>query len=410
MEPTRIHRIDPTRASRTLTGKKRIFLPALVALLALFFFSIGIETASAAVVYKEGDRALDVGFWVQTWYQYVGKGNGDKDLNDFLIRRGYLSIKGDVTSSLSFFTNLAGDRLGQRALDQPSVGLGSGLAVRDAWGAVKLLDGGLNIQLGRMYVPFTRNYGTTTTRALLITDLDWVQGGYRGSIFYPNTVGRDDGLALWGNVANKRFQYRVMVGNGIDSESQNPNSIPRAAGRVSVSLFEPETGWFNEGSSLDGRRILSIGGGADYQPNLVMASQERNYSAWTVDAHYDEPVGAGALTAEVSYIGINNSPNAVTFTAINSGTDADVVSIKGGYLIPGTVGPGRLQPFTHYERIHVAESANTHVIGLGMNLLLAGHANKATLEATYLSQEKPAGSTSNLKDHFILTTQLAFGL
>ena len=155
-----------------------------------------------------------------------------------------------------------------------------------------------------------------------------------------------------------------MVGNGTEDTTKNPNSHLRLAGRLSASLFEPETGWYTEGSSLDGRRILTFGAGADYQPNLLLDSRERNYMSWTVDAHYDEPIGAGGLTAEASYIDINNSPNEVSFTAITPAKSAEVISVKAGYLIPGDVGPGRMQPFVHYERIHVAEMANTNVIVL----------------------------------------------
>lgn len=50
-----------------------------------------------------------------------------------------------------------------------------------------------------MYVPLTRNYGTTSTKALLTTDLSFMQGGIRGAIFYASKVGRDDGVTLWGN-------------------------------------------------------------------------------------------------------------------------------------------------------------------------------------------------------------------
>lgn len=103
------------------------------------------------------------------------------------------SFVGEATPYLGFFTHIAADRIGQDNLDDSSLGLGSGVAFRDVWITLKPSDM-LNIQVGRMYVPFTRNYGTTSTKALLTTDLDWTQGGIRGNIFYPSKVGRDDSM------------------------------------------------------------------------------------------------------------------------------------------------------------------------------------------------------------------------
>ncbi|MGM0787003.1 MAG: porin, partial [Thermodesulfobacteriota bacterium] len=121
--------------------------------------------AGSYELYKKGDVSLNVGYWAQAWYQYVsdydttGDGVADDSLNDFMIRRSYFSVSGTATPELSFFMHYAADRLGQHDLDSSGVGLGSGLAVRDAWVNYKLLGNDLMVQAGRMYVPFTRNYG-----------------------------------------------------------------------------------------------------------------------------------------------------------------------------------------------------------------------------------------------------------
>jgi hypothetical protein len=39
----------------------------------------------------------EIGFWAQAWYQWVEDGKADENLNDFMLRRGYLSLKGNVT-------------------------------------------------------------------------------------------------------------------------------------------------------------------------------------------------------------------------------------------------------------------------------------------------------------------------
>jgi hypothetical protein len=311
---------------------------------------------------------------------------------------------------LGFFLHLAGDRLGQRELDRAGLGLGTGLAVRDAWVTLRLAGQAAQIQVGRMYIPFTRNYGTTSTKALLAADLDWVQGGYRGGIFYPSTVGRDEGATLWGNLAGGTLQYRFMVADGAEGPTLNPGSRLRTAGRVTVSLFEPETEWFTQGSSLGRSRALTLGAGMDRQ-RLGFQGEDRDYLAWTVDLHLDQPLaGGGAVTVNGSYIGIENAPNGVAHTALGPGSDAGVLSLQAGYLLATTLGPGRLQPFGRFEWIGVKGRApDTRIGGVGFNFFLAGHGNKLTLEATLVDQEGGGGSGA-LREPFLLTAQLAFGM
>lgn len=310
------------------------------------------QRARGQEVYRDGDRSLSLGLWGQSWYQFV-EGGGDedaggesRDLHDFMLRRLYFSVRGSVTPSLGFFVHLAGDRLGQRQLDRAGLGLGTGLAVRDAWVTLRLAGQAAQLQVGRMYIPFTLN----------------------------------------------------------------PGNRLRTAGRLTLSLFEPETGWFNQGSSLGRRRTLTLGAGVDRQ-RLGFQGEDRDYLAWTVDLHLDHPLtGGGAVTVNGSYIGIENAPNGVALTALGPGSDAGVLSLQAGYLLAATLGPGRLQPFGRFEWIGVRGRApDTRIGGVGFNLFLAGHGNKLTVEATLVDQEGEAGPDV-LREPFLLTAQLAFGM
>ncbi len=51
---------------------------------------------------SEAQSKIDIGFWTQAWYQHVENGKGDNNLNDFMLRRAYLSVKGQPTDYLSF--------------------------------------------------------------------------------------------------------------------------------------------------------------------------------------------------------------------------------------------------------------------------------------------------------------------
>ncbi|MCP4205254.1 MAG: hypothetical protein GY769_25365 [bacterium] len=384
---------------------------ASAALLAGFLSS----SAAAVEVFRKDELSLDLGFWTQGWYQNISDDNpesGAGDSSDFLLRRVYFSIRGTVNPQLGFFAHIAGDRLGQEGLPGNSgVGLGSGLALRDGWINLKLHDDDLILQMGRMYVPFTRNYGTTSTKGLLNLELDWAQGGYRGSIFYPSIVGRDDSLTLWGNVLEDKLQYRLMVGQGVSGASRNPGGDLRLAGRLVYSFFEPETSWFNSGTYRGSKRVLSLGIGRDGQSDLVLGGKRENYSAWTLDLLYEEPSTRGSLTLETSYISVDNSANAIANTALRPGDDGAILAIKAGYLIRRSEDSAALQPFAHFQSISPDEPGlwDTRIYGLGANYYLHGAANKLTLETTWVDQQRLQPGAAHL-DGLLITLQVAAGI
>ncbi len=355
-------------------------------------------------LYRKGDMSLSIGYWAQAWYQYVndydrdGDGDWDDDVNDFMIRRTYFSVSGTITPELSFFAHFSGDRIGQEGLDKPSVGLGSGLALRDGWLNYKLLGNDLMVQMGRMYIPFTRNYGTTSTKSLLTTELDWGQGGLRSGILYPSKVGRDDSVTIWGNVLEDRLQYRFMTGEGEEDSTLNPDDNLRFAGRLSYNFFDTETAWFNAGTYLGKKKILAIGCGFDYQSDIIINGTEDDYKAFTVDLHLDIPLKSCAVTAEFAWLTIDNIINTVTWSDLKSGTDGDMYTAKAGILLNKNI-----QPFAHCELVDPDESGtdDTIVYGFGCNYYIKGPANKLTAEYSIVDDD------THTVD--IFTFQAAFG-
>jgi len=397
-----------------MNAKKRIFLIFTILLSLAGDQAFGLEK-----IYKADKFALQAGFWGQAWYQIVrdsrdtdGDGRQNADLYDTLIRRAYLYAKASYSDKIGAFVHLAGDRLGQGHLyDRPSLGLGSNMVFRDVWIDINLYRNMVKLQIGRMYVPLTRNYGTTSTRSLLNLDLNWSQGGIRGGIFYPSRVGRDDGICLWGNLVGGKLQYRFMVAKGIYKDSMNPGDHPRFAGRLSWAFLTPETKWFNKGTYLGKKRILSIGLGADYQDDLYLQSRKEDYSAFTLDVHWDQPLGpaGGAVTAEAAYIHINNGPNGLNYTHTISGSDAGIYSFKTGYLLPWRPPLGLFQPNIHFECVDPEGAGATYIFGGGLNYFLKGQANKVSMDVTAVEQQDETYGKRPVQDHLIATFQFAFG-
>jgi hypothetical protein len=360
--------------------------------------------AQAGVKFKiDDEKELELGWWMQAWYQHTGKERRGEGVGDFILRRNYFSLKGELAPWLGAFTHIASDRIGQDGLDQPSLGLGSGIAFRDAWIVVRLHDG-LNLQLGRMYVPLTRNYGTTSTKSMLTTDLPFLQGGIRGSIFYTNKVGRDDGVTVWGNPLGGRIQYRFMVSEGVEGPT-NPDDNLRFVGRVALNLMEPERAWFNQGTYLGEKRVLAFAFGADYQTELLLGQSKRGDNRiWTLDFFADQPVGRGALTAEASYSDIENSTQNNNLSDLSIGADGSTGYIQGGYLLPGQVGQGRLQPYLRYEAVSVTGGASTRFYGTGLHYYLRGHNAKVSFDYSFVDQDNPLR-----EDQPVVTVQVAVG-
>jgi predicted porin len=364
--------------------------------------------ASAGIKVDVGDNAnLEVGIWAQAWYQWVEDGkvtaSGTEDLNDFLIRRAYLYLKGDVTDLVSFFTHLAQDKAGMNKSSIDALGNVSDTVVdndvewRDLWITLNLHEH-LKVQMGRMYIPLTRNYGTTSTKAMLTTDLPFLQGGSRGGIFYASKTGRDDGVTLWGNPMDGLLQYRLMVSEGVES-SENPDDNLRFVGRVSLSLLEPETGWFNKGTYLGKKKVLSLGVGADSQSDLVLGGTEDDNSVWTADVFFDHPLGDGAITVEAAYIDIEHCTTTQGLVGMSKGDDAENWYVQAGYLFPC-----HLQPYVRYETVDVDNKDETDFWSVGANYYLKGHNCKISADYTNVDPD-----ASGLDDRDIVTVQFAVG-
>ncbi|MDD2306814.1 MAG: porin [Prolixibacteraceae bacterium] len=366
-------------------------------LMVLFFIAILFSLENAVAQNK-----LDIGFWSQAWYQHVENGKNGNALNDFMVRRAYLSVKGQPTDYLGFFAHVAVDRLGQDGLDNPSQGLGSGLAFRDLWITLSLNES-FKIQAGRMYVPLTRNYGTTSTKSLLTTDLSFMQGGIRGGIFYTSKVGRDDGVTLWGNPFDGRLQYRMMVSEGVE-DAGNPEDKLRVVGRLVVNLLEPEKEWFNQGTYLGKKKVLSFGAGIDNQKNLTLNNiTGQDNMIWTVDGFFDHPVAKDAITVESAYIHIQNSTQTNTFAKLIPGDNADLFYLQAGYYFGAPIFKGNLQPYFRYENVSIEQKNETNFLSGGINYYMKGHNAKLSLDYTVINH-------SEIDDQSMFTLQLAIGI
>jgi len=207
----------------------------------------------------------------------------------------------------------------------------------------------------------------------------------------PYVSTRDKGVALWGNLADGLFQYRLDAMNGRNDAASTPKTNLRYTARAHVSLFDKETGYGYKGTYLGEKKVLTVGAAYQIEPDIAYADVATNtgtvdYKAWTVDGFVEYPVeGMGTITASAAYVDYD-----LDDAYKNANADPDVIGLNGqkngsyykvGYLLPNLP----LQLFARYEDWSFAslnsiiDQEVTFMAG-GFNYYLRGQDLKLTLE------------------------------
>ena len=292
---------------------------------------------------KEG--SLTFNYSLQAWAQtrdFTSPTDAGKS-TDFFLRRNRLTISGQYNDLVGFYANLDAPGESRGGQNDRSVFFRDGYITIDHSDPLRFI-------VGRFKNTFTRENleacfdPLTMDRAELLSYTPW--GG-----------SRDTGVAMWGNLADGMVNYRVMIADGREGNPVVKDS-PRLTARLHVSLFDPETDYGYRGTYLGTKRVLTIGAAVDRQAdvaygNAVAMTDPKDYKAWTVDVFYEQPTAAGTFTASAAVITYDTgrvhfglAPDA----DLPAGTDLEGHYVKFGYLMPGRVGPGRLQFFGRSEK------------------------------------------------------------
>jgi len=248
----------------------------------------------------------------------------------------------------------------------------------------------------------------------------------RSLFIRPSFVGtRDDGIAIWGNLFDDRFQYRVdaMEGRQAVAGLVAPSSNPRYSARGHITLLEPENRYGYKATYLGEKKVLTVGAAYQIEPEVTYVDPslqfgKEDYQAWTVDGFFEYPVGGGAVTASAAYEkvdlggayqGANPDNGATGLFGEKNGWYA-----KGGFLFPGTP----LQVFGRYEKWRFACLNNVFDqildwYGFGANYYVWGQNLKLTAEwsKTDFDQEgtfTSLRSTRTTKDFSQFVVQMQF--
>lgn len=330
--------------------------------------------------------------------------DGEGDATEFNFRRNRLALMGAYGDNFGLYvqTEYTEDR--NILPFGVSDGADGNFQILDAVLRFRLNDS-LNLWVGKFKYNLTRE-NLEACEAPLTLDRSVL-------IRAPFVSTRDKGVALWGNLFDNKFQYRVDAMNGRNDSASSPESNPRFSARVHLSLLDPEKGYGYKGTYMGKKKVFTIG--AAYQTEAAVAyggTKEVDYSAWTVDAFMEYPTeDMGTFTISGAYVEYdledaykNGSPDAdVTgFTGEKNGG-----YVKVGYLLPNLP----LQFFARTEGWSFAKLGDVYdqevsVYGGGFNYYLRGQNLKVTLEYSALDYDQDAAVEDT--NTFVAQVQVVF--
>jgi len=240
---------------------------------------------------------------------------GDSNVQGFELDSIRLYINGSVTDNIKVTFNTEYN------------GSTDAVGVLDAIGRFEFSDT-FNIWAGRFLPPSDRAnlYGPYYAN-------DWTPFADGVADFYPDIEnGRDNGVAYWGQFGILKVQAGVFDGESLNSAVMDKSRV-LTAGRLTLDFWDPEPGYYFNGTYYGDKDLLAIG----------LAGQNQNSkTAWNLDALMEKKLpNMGAVTVEAEY----QKDNGLTSPAPNHGWYG-----LASYLFPQMVGIGKIQVLGKYSQ------------------------------------------------------------
>lgn len=240
------------------------------------------------------------------------------DPNDFELNSARIYMSGKVTDSISMMFNTEYSGSDEK------------LVVMDAAAQFAISDQ-FNIWAGRFLPPSDRAnlYGPYYASNWGVYQ-DGVQDG-----FPSESIGRDDGIMYWG-----QFGIVKVSAGAFDISSTKGESDVLYAGRVQLDFWDPEGGYYLNGTYYGekdllavGAAIQSVGSGKAYTGDFLLEKKLGNAGVVTVEAEYAKYDEFGGYFGSAQ-----GGPSAPAPAAKSDG-----FYVLGAYLFPQQVGIGKFQ-------------------------------------------------------------------
>ena len=243
--------------------------------------------------------------------------------NQFLLNDIRLYVNGPVNKYIKFMFNTDYDSSN------------NSVNILDAVARIEI-SSKFNIWAGRFLEPSDRAnlYGPFFAHEWNVYT-DGIQDGY--PFVYQ---GRDNGVAYWGTFAKK---VKVSVG-AFDGRSADGNPKVVGAGRVQIDFWDPEDGYYLNGTYYGDKNLLAIGGASQVQDG---------HTATTVDFLLEKKLpNGGTFTVESEYADYNRL----------GGYDPKYAKSQGAYglasyIFPKQVGVGKIEILGKYAKADFTHGA-----------------------------------------------------
>ena len=308
-------------------GCRRPYLAALLLTISALMTAIPLQAQDPAT------PSVTVGAGMRTSYAH-NMPDGADSTDTFALDSVRLYVSGTAAKKTKFMFNTEYDPADNK------------VGVLDAAAQFELSDK-VNIWVGRMLPPSDRAnlYGPYYAHHWAVYT-DGVQDGYP-FIFQ----GRDNGLLYWG-------QFGILKASGgiFDGASVNHTSTLISAGRVQLDFWDPEAGYYLNGTYYGDKNLLAVGAAGQVQGDN---------NAWNVDFLLERKVSGGAVTIEAQYAKYDRL----------GGYDARYGTDDGGYVLASYLFPPLSNMAGRFEILGKFAKAN---FSNGLTTLDADYNQKTT--------------------------------
>jgi len=392
----------------TKTNVRKNSLVGLGLVQAVSLLLAGLSTSAQAgpTIPFNNESYLTFTYSVQAWGQNRGytSATDSGSTSDFFLRRNRLTFNGQVNDYVGFYSQLEAGNDGKGGDVDKSV------YFRDAYVTLDYTDP-VRFIVGRFKNTFSRENLEDCFGPLTLDRAEWLA-------YTPWGGTRDTGAAVWGNLADGKFQYRLMVANGREGDNV-PKKNPRFTARAHWSFFDPEAGYGYSGTYLGTKKVLTVGIAQDYQKDVAYGdflskSNPQAYKASTVDFFYEQPFSSGTytLSGAVMRYKTGNAINAASVDPLlPQNSELSGGYLKGGYMLPGKIGMGRLQFFARHEKsdYHLTSGySDRKWNSVGANYYIDGQNLKITGEFAKVGFDKQNPNDPSQRDYNQATIGLQF--
>jgi len=392
----------------TNTNVKRNSIAGLGLVQAGILLLAGVSTSAQAgpTIPFNNESYLTLSYSLQVWGQNRGytSESDSGSTSEFFLRRNRLTFNGQVNDYVGFYAQL------EAGNDGKAGDVDKGVYYRDAYVTLDYSDP-VRFIVGRFKNTFSRENLEGCLDPLTLDRAEWLA-------YSPWGGSRDTGVAMWGNLANGKVQYRLMSANGRQGDNV-PRKNPRLTARLHVSLLDPETDYGYMGTYLGTKKVLTIGAAVDGQKEVaygdfITRSKPQDYKAATLDFFYEQGFASGVytLSGAVMRYKTGEAINAKSVDpSLPQTSELGGGYVKGAYMLPGKIGRGRLQLFARHEKsaYHLTSGySDRKWDSIGANYYIDGQKLKVTGEFAKVNFDKQNPTNPSQRDYNQATIGLQF--